>query len=616
MAISSEEVASVRAATDIVELIGEHSALKRQGRRWVGLCPFHSEKTPSFSVNAQEGLYYCFGCQASGDAITFVREVERLDFVEAVRLLAQRAGVHIHEDAESSASSKLRTQLLSALEQAVEWYHQRLLSAPDAGPARDYLRSRGYDGAVVRKFRLGWAPDEWDALSRAIKLEARVLSESGLGFVNRAGRTQDSFRARIIFPICDPSGHPVALGGRILPPARTRGLSPSKGRAEPKYKNSQETAIYSKRRTLYALNWAKNGIIAADEVVVCEGYTDVIGFFEAGVDRAVATCGTALGEEHFKLLRNFAKRVVLAYDADSAGQSAISRVYEWERRHDVDVAVATLPPGSDPAQLARENPEALVNAVKDARPFLGFRVERVFENADLTTPEGRAHVADAALLAVAEHPDELVRDQYVMQIADRCRLSPDLVRTRLAVAVDRVRRGAQGERTNYDSPAPPREASSASLAASRPGLEALRLIVHRQDEVSSKFHPTLFADPLHKKAFVALMRSESLAEAAAESPDDVADLLYRVAVEDPIDDDRSLGDPVDSLVTQMVREAAKRALADELADARAGSHELEALQTDTARVRLWLEDLEDPAACKIALESLLAWLCERSEEVR
>ncbi len=178
----------------------------------------------------------------------------------------------------------------------------------------------------------------------------------------------------MLFPICDPSGRPVALGGRILPPRP--GQAPP-DRPEPKYKNSQESPIYSKRRTLYALNWAKKGVIAQGEVVVCEGYTDVIGSFQAGVPWAVATCGTALAEEHFTLLRNFAKRIVLAYDADAAGQSATSRVYEWERKHEVDVVVADLPGGSDPGELARTDPTALARAIKEARPFLQFRVDRM-----------------------------------------------------------------------------------------------------------------------------------------------------------------------------------------------------------------------------------------------
>ncbi|MGO9029870.1 MAG: DNA primase, partial [Acidimicrobiales bacterium] len=414
MGIPDEDVARVRAATDIVALIGEHAALKRQGRRWVGLCPFHGEKTPSFSVNAEEGFYYCFGCQAKGDAISFVRATEHLDFVDAVRRLADKSGITIHEDANAGRDSMRRKAFLDTMEQAAEWYHRRLLTDADAGPARDYLRSRGYDGAAVRRFRLGWAPDDWDALCVALHLSDDLAVGSGLGFVNRRGRLQDAFRARILFPICDPSGHPIALGGRVLPGSR----DPAK------YKNSAETPIYSKRKTLYALNWAKGDIISSGEVVVCEGYTDVIGLFEVGVERAVATCGTALGDEHFRLLRNFAKRVVLAFDADGAGQSAAGRFYEWERRHEVDVAVADLPPGADPGELARTDPQALRDAIARARPFLQFRVERLLATADLTTAEGRAKAADTALAAVAEHPDDLVRDQYVMQVAERCRLEP------------------------------------------------------------------------------------------------------------------------------------------------------------------------------------------------
>ena len=351
--IPDEEIAQVRSATDIVALISEHTLLKKVGRRWSGLCPFHTEKTPSFSVNAEDGMYYCFGCQQSGDAISFVRAMDHLDFVDAVRLLADRAGVTLHEDQEAGRDHQRRSELLDAMERAVQWYHERLLRAPDAGPARDYLRSRGYDGEVVRRFRLGWAPDDWDALAKSLKLSVKVLSDSGLGFVNRRGRPQDFFRGRVLFPICDPSGRPVAIGGRILPPRPGQALP---DRPEPKYKNSQESPIYSKRRTLYALNWAKQGIIAQGEVVVCEGYTDVIGCFESGVPWAVATCGTALAEEHFALLRNFGKRIVLAYDADSAGQNAASRVYEWERKHEVDIVVADLPGGSDPGDLARTRP--------------------------------------------------------------------------------------------------------------------------------------------------------------------------------------------------------------------------------------------------------------------
>jgi len=444
VAISEEDVARVRAATDIVALIGEHSGLKRQGRRFVGLCPFHDEKTASFGVNAEEGLYYCFGCQASGDAITFVRETEHLDFVEAVRRLADRAGITITEDAAASAETRRRTPIYKALSDAVDWYHERLLSSADAGPARDYLRSRGYDGETVRKFKLGWAPDDWDALARHLKLGATLLSDSGLGFVNKAGRRQDQFRARVLFPIFDPSGRALAIGGRVLPAGAG---------GQPKYKNSPESVVYSKRRVLYGLNWAKADVVSSGEVIVCEGYTDVIGFFVSGLPRAVATCGTALGEEHFRMLRNFAMgRVVLAYDADSAGQAGASRVYTWERQHQLDVAVAALPAGSDPGELARTDPDALRASILDAKPFLAFRLDRIFDSADLTTAEGRGRAADSALRAILEHPNTLVRDQYLLQVADRCRVEPGSARARMetlakepvAASEHKGRRGESG----------------------------------------------------------------------------------------------------------------------------------------------------------------------------
>jgi DNA primase len=628
--IPDEEVAQVRAATDIVALISEHALLKKVGRRWSGLCPFHTEKTPSFSVNAEEGFYYCFGCQESGDAITFVRAMEHLDFVDAVRLLADRAGITLHEDQEQGRDHKRRSELLEAMERAVTWYHERLLRSPDAGPARDYLRSRGYDGDVVRQFRLGWAPDDWDALAKALQLPEKVLSDSGLGFINRRGRAQDFFRARVLFPICDPSGRPIALGGRILP--HRPGSAPPE-RPEPKYKNSQESPIYSKRRTLYALNWAKKGIIAQGEVVVCEGYTDVIGCFQAGVPWAVATCGTALAEEHFTLLRNFAKRIVLAYDADAAGQSATSRVYEWERKHEVDVVVADMPGGSDPGDLARTDPAALAGAIKEARPFLQFRVDRMLAAGDLKTAEGRARAAEAALTAVAEHPDDLVRDQYVMQLADLCKVDPARLRERLdhlrahppaeaPARRGRARRGDEPPPMEYpeddgDHFAPEENGRGAAVTAALrpgPGLEALKLAVHRPEDVADRVHAVLFADPLQRQAFVALLESDSVHEAVESASPEVASLLRRVVVEEPMSGDPELGDPVDSVVTALLRGAARRALADIEIESRAGADSWQASAAETVQVRHWLDELEESASGRDAADRLVAWLVERDPE--
>ncbi len=621
----------MRAATDLVALVSEHAALRQQGRRWVGLCPFHNEKTPSFSVNAEQGFYYCFGCHASGDAISFVREVDHVDFVDAVRFLADRAGVVLHESSEASGDRKRLAELYDAVARAVQWYHERLLSAPDAGRARDYLRSRGYDGAVVRRFSLGWAPDGWDTLCQALRLPERVAVDSGLGFVNRAGRLQDAFRSRVLFPILDPSGRPVAIGGRVLP-----GAGAGTGRAEPKYKNSPETAIYVKRRTLYALNWAKHDIVATGEIVVCEGYTDVIGCFQAGLPRAVATCGTALAEEHFRLLRNFGRRIVLAYDADQAGQSAIARVYEWERRHEVDVRVAALPDGADPADLARRDPDGLREAVAAAAPLLAFRVDRILRAQDLSTVEGRARAAEAAIGAVAEHPDNLVRDQYVMRVADVTRVEPERLRERLAQGRDRAAPPGAGGRT--DGPrrdaghagraGRPGEAVTGALRAgpsgrasgapggtaarrphgSRPGLEALRLAVHRPELVADRLEEVLFPDDLQRRAFRVLASTPTLQDAVAQAEPDVADLLRRLAVEEPILPEVLHTDPADPVVVLLVREGCRRALADRQAEGRLGHTALATLAEETVMVRRALEDLDDPVRRRDAADRLVAWL--------
>ncbi len=637
MGIPDEDIARVRAATDIVALIGEHAALKRVGRRWVGLCPFHGEKTPSFSVNAEEGFYYCFGCQAKGDAISFVRAIDHLDFVDAVRGLADKAGIVIHEDANAGRDSQRRKVFLDAMEQATEWYHQRLLTGADAGQARDYLRSRGYDGSVARRFRLGWAPDDWDALCSALELPEDVAVGAGLGFVNRRGRLQDAFRGRVLFPICNPSGHPVALGGRVLP-----------GSSDPaKYKNSQESAVYSKRKVLYGLNWAKNDVIKTGEVVVCEGYTDVIGFFEVGVERAVATCGTALADEHFLLLRNFAKRIVLAFDADGAGQAAAGRFYEWERRHEVDVAVADLPPGQDPGELARTDPDVLRAAIEGAKPFLQFRLERVLSAADLSTAEGRAKAADAALSVVAEHPDNFVRDPYVVQIATRCQLEPASLRERLehllregpklSATKRGVRGGSQG-RSNSDrhrsngpdaddadqwvrdpdeagwddgrtgdggTSARGHDGTSARRATEpfRPGLMALRLAIHRPEEVAHRLEPVLFTDELQRKALLVLMEADDLHVAIDQAQPEVRDLLLRLVVEEPV------GEP-DDVLTQLVREAARRELAVLVREARTSTE----AGVEAVRIRPMidqLDQLEVTGAVGEASGRLVAWLVER-----
>lgn len=607
MAISDSEIAQVRAATDIVALISEYVALKKSGRRWTGLCPFHGEKTPSFSVNAEEGRYYCFGCRASGDQITFIREMQHLDFVDALRVLAERAGIELHEDVNAGPARKERQEFLAAMDKAVSWYHDRLLNAPDARPARDYLRSRGISGEVARQFKLGWAPDEWDALTSALKLNEKTLTGTGLGFVNSRDRRQDALRARLIFPIFDPSGKAIAVGGRILPADPGRPTRPD-ARVEAKYKNSPETPIYSKRRTLYALNWAKDDIIKSGEIIVCEGYTDVIAFFSAGMPRAVATCGTALGEEHFRTMRNFAKRIVLAYDADQAGQSAAASVYQWERQHEVDVAVAKLPKGSDPAELAQRDPEALRHAVASAVPFLQFRLERVLEAANLATAEGRARAAELAMRVLAEHPSELVRDQYLMQVADQLRLDPVTLRPKV---LEMSRAPQRREVDNEPAPESHRGPSRTSSKL-RPGLEALRLWLHFTPEVRERFIAQYFVNETEREIFGALSSGASTSEVidtlARRGQEEAAHVLSQLVV-DELDREYS-NDDVTAVVSQLLRGAVHEELKNVEREMREGVLSPETVMATIVDVRARL-DLLESAHAEVAERDLRAWLVSR-----
>ncbi len=573
MGILAEDIERVRAATDFVAVAGEHIALKRAGRRWQGLCPFHAEKSPSFSINAEEGLYYCFGCGVGGDVITFVREVEHLEFAEAVERLAARSGIQIRYDTEAvSQERQRRARLVEAMSRAVDWYHQRLLDGPDAKGARNYLRSRGYDGDVVRAYRIGWSPDGWDELCRALKLPADLARDTGLGFLNKTGRVQDFFRSRVLFPIFDVRGDPVAFGGRRL--AEGEG---------PKYKNSPETPLYSKNRVLYGLNWAKAAVVDTNEVVVCEGYTDVIGLARAGIKSGVATCGTALSDEHVRVLKNFARRVVLAYDADAAGQAAAERFYEWERRYELDLAVADLPPGTDPGELSSRDPAALEAAIRGAKPFLTFRLDRLFLRSDLRTPAGKARAAEAAMTAVREHPSDLVRDQYVMSVADRTGIEPARLRMLLE--------GRQ----------PPRTTTRPSRPEG-PEVEALRLAVHRPEEVATRLHEALFIDPVVLAGYRALCGSTTLAQAIDTAESEAASMLQRLAVEDA---DAS----ADDVLARLAREAAWRAIAElDAANRRAGG-----FNEDVAWLKLALEELTDPATGVDATGRLVRWLVDRFE---
>jgi len=579
MAIVDEDIERIRSSVSIVDVVQGYVALRKVGRNWSGLCPFHAEKSPSFTVREEMGRYHCFGCSASGDVFKFVQEIEHTDFVGSVEHLANKAGIQLRYT--SGGENKERTrrkQLVEAMEKAVEWYHQRLLTSPDAREAREYLRRRGLAGEVARQFRLGWAPDDWDVMSHEIGVAPDLLRDTGLAFMNKRNRMQDSFRARVLFPIFSDSGEALAFGGRILP-----------GSTDPaKYKNSPETAVYSKSRTLYGLNWAKADIVAQDQVIVCEGYTDVIGFHRAGVKRAVATCGTALTEQHVQILKRFASRVVLAFDADKAGQGAAERFYEWEQKYQVQVAVARFPDGKDPGDLSVSDPEALAKAIDTALPFLGFRLQRTMAGRHVRSPEERARLAEQSMAVINEHPDVNVRKLYAGQVA-----------THTGLPVQDLIRVAEQRKRNPSLNAAPRRARGVDENGE---FVAIAMLLQRWDDIAPWLTEDLFASDLNRRAFVALATSSGAIEVALESADPEArEVLERAAVAD-LDADPEI--EAMNLIAATVRRELKQRL--KITDEKAIREDSEA--------RVQLSKLAIRDAPQAAAEWLLGWLQKRNEE--
>jgi DNA primase len=596
MAYSDDDKRRVLDATDIVALIGEHAALKRVGRRWSGLCPFHAENSPSLSVNAEEGLYYCFGCQAKGDALSFVMAVYRLSFQEALEHLAGRAGIRMTPISGDNGEARSQRERSLDLLTYAQGIFKDALSDPLVGKAaRQYLSDRQISAEAIKYFAIGYAPQEGRSLVDQLRAKPEELVAAGLGYLDDRGRFHDHFRGRVTFPISETSGRIVAFGGRILPEIAEayKGASPL-----PKYKNSPETAVYHKRRTLYGLDLARSEIVRSTEIVICEGYTDVIGMWQSGVHNAVATCGTALTEDHFDRLKNFAKRVVLAFDADGAGQDAAERFYLMEQRHNLQIAVAQLPFGKDPAEVAAVNPEALREAVMAAEPFLSFRLRRLFSRSDLTTSEGRARAAGDAIAMVVEHPNPLVRSDYVGLIADRTRLQVSELKRR-------IESSPHSRRSRLVAHESMQSLAQHDSEADRAAEEAMRLLVHDPQELSDVIVPDLFRSSNYRELAVIVGHSRSLSEAAvtlSQLGDKVSELFYRLASEP------SSIDPFDVISTFVVQEAKIELslLSQRLRRGGSGS-DLAALSGDVTRVSLLLQQLGEGKGGE-AIGELIAWI--------
>jgi DNA primase len=432
-------------AVDMVALVSSRTELRRRGvNSYFGLCPFHDERTPSFHVSPDEKLYHCFGCQASGDAFTFLMETEGLDFSGALEALAKRFGVPLqteNEDPKAAARRRARERLYTLLDRAAAYYARYLWEAREASGAREYLLGRGLSEHILREFRVGYAPSAWDRMlmaSRSAGFNEEELIAAGLAQRSRSapGRSYDRFRERIMFPCADLRGRVVGFGARAM-----------RDNQPPKYLNTAEGELYHKREIVYGLQVARPEAARAGEVVLVEGYTDVLALHGAGLRNAVGIMGTSLTEEQIGQLQKIAPVLVLCLDADAAGQEAMVRAARLVRRRELELRVVALPTGRDPAELvAGEGGEALRERVKGAVPFGSFQVERILSGADIRSAEGRDRAIEELKPVFEELPPGLLRDGLMQRVAGLLGLSEGQLRALFAPQVrERPARRESGE---------------------------------------------------------------------------------------------------------------------------------------------------------------------------
>ncbi|HVB08089.1 MAG TPA: DNA primase [Candidatus Acidoferrales bacterium] len=419
----------VKQQADIVRVIGEYVRLKKAGQNFSGLCPFHQEKTPSFSVHATKQFYHCFGCGKSGDVFQFVMEMDKSAFPEAVRTVAEKCGIRVPEPRERSPEERRENQQRAALvemHRAAATFYARTLNSTDEGKvARAYLEDRGLDDETIARFGLGYAPSSGDALLRHLKPKyaEKLLESSGLFSRDQAGRLYDRFRRRIIFPIANEAGKVIAFGGRAL------------GDDIPKYLNSPETPIYTKSNVLYHLDRAKESIRKNDFTVLVEGYMDTIAVARAGIANVVASCGTSLAEGQIKLLARFSRRVVVNYDPDTAGQAATERSLTLLLEREFDARVLALPAGADPDKFIRqEGPESYAKRLREAPAYLDYLIARA-RAMDRSTAEGKLAAVNFLMPYAQRVPNPLLRSELASKIASELRVEEPVLREALRHAI-------------------------------------------------------------------------------------------------------------------------------------------------------------------------------------
>ena len=563
--IRPEDKDAVRERSDIVKVVSGYLQLKKTGRdSFSGLCPFHTEKTASFTVSPAKQVFYCFGCGEGGDVIKFVERVENLTFTEAVERLAQEAGVRLRYEGQSAAdqrSAGRRQALHKANDEAGVLYRRMLLEGREAAEARAYLQERGITKESVERFGVGYAPNYSDFLLRRMsrQFSPDLLVEAGLVTRDAQGTLRDRFRGRVTFPIHDLSGNPVGFGGRFLQPKDRPPVEVAK------YVNSSDSPVYHKGSLLFNLHRAKNDIMRSRRAFVMEGYTDVIALDQAGVPELVATCGTALGEEHVRVLSRFTDRLVLSFDSDEAGARAAERAFPLHQGYAVDFLVLVLPEGQDPADFAASRAAAAGDEFRalaeGAVPLVEFMVRRTMVGVPLESPEDRARAVRGGLAILLQLDDPVRRQEYVPLVADLAGVPSS------SVALELARQSVP--KAGGPAPAPVATRIPPSQQVER---EALKILVRSKDERTTRLaalDPSRFRTPTMRKVLDFLRESpansdvSSLVAAGEDRSESLGRLVSSLALEPlKIGDDPS-AHAVDAVFLRL-EEFGLRTQADEL----------------------------------------------------
>ncbi|HSG50390.1 MAG TPA: DNA primase [Longimicrobiales bacterium] len=533
--IPDDQVEEVRARADIVEIIGEVVSLKKAGREYSGLCPFHDEKSPSFSVNPAKGVYHCFGCGASGDVFNFVRERLGMDFVEAVKHVAGRAGVEVREVKTGFAEEEdPRRPLFEANAFAQKWFRDQLLDPRVGVPARAYLEERGIDQETAERFGLGFAPDEWRALREAAAhhgMTPELLLEVGLLTTSEhSPDPYDRFRGRLIFPIEAVGGRIIGFGGRIIGAG---------GPGQPKYLNSPETPIYHKGETLYGLHRARHAIRRDEVVLVVEGYMDVVALSSAGFENAVAPLGTAMTDDQARLIRRYTQRALLLYDSDRAGLKATFRSGDALLAQGVHPSVVTLPLGEDPDTLVRKaGAPALQGFLDGAVDVLDRKIQILDERDYFSSIDRRRDAVDKLLPTLRATADPALRDIYVDRVSEKTGVRRETLEAELA----RARAEAPQHRAGSESPPRPRLPVPVAGRGGTLGPEISLLRVLARDRqrrhlllemTLERVGPEDFKDPGNRAIFQAFLDDPELGAPPDQLDPGVAERLSRLLAQPP-----------------------------------------------------------------------------------